>query len=253
MVSRCPGVGAYAGDDERMTAPLFRLDGVTVRRGEVLPLRELSLSLSPGVATVLVGPSGAGKSTLLRLLNRLEEPTEGSVSLHGQPLPSYDVLALRRRVGMLQQAPVILEPTVLADLRVGRPSLTVEEAAALLERVGLAPELFLDRSTEGLSGGEAQRVCLARALAVGPEVMLLDEPTSALDSFAVATVEAAIRGLLSDGLSVVMVSHDLRQARRLADEVVVLIDGRVAAAGPSDEVLDSHGSEDVRRFLAGAL
>ncbi|MDX6210823.1 MAG: UDP-glucose/iron transport system ATP-binding protein, partial [Frankiales bacterium] len=124
-----------------MTAPLFRLDGVTVRRGEVLPLRELSLSLSPGVATVLVGPSGAGKSTLLRLLNRLEEPTEGSVSLHGQPLPSYDVLALRRRVGMLQQAPVILEPTVLADLRVGRPSLTVEEAAALLERVGLAPEL----------------------------------------------------------------------------------------------------------------
>jgi putative ABC transport system ATP-binding protein len=237
---------------ERMTAPLFRLDGVTVRRGDVLPLRDVSLAVSPGVATALVGPSGAGKSTLLRLLNRLEEPTEGIVSLHGQPLPSYDVLALRRRVGMLQQAPVILEPTVLADLRLGRPSLTPDEAATLLQRVGLAPEQFLDRSTDGLSGGEAQRVCLARALAVGPEVMLLDEPTSALDSFAAATVEAAVQGLLADGLSVIMVSHDLRQARRLADDVVVLIGGQVAAAGSSAEVLDSHESEDVRRFLAGA-
>jgi putative ABC transport system ATP-binding protein len=229
--------------------PLFRLTEVTVRRGDVLPLHGVSFDIAPGVATLLVGPSGAGKSTLLRLLNRLEEPSEGTVSLHGQPLPSYDVLALRRRVGMLQQAPVLLESTILADLRLGRPALTSEEAAGLLERVGL--DFPVDRPTEGLSGGEAQRVCLARALAVGPEVMLLDEPTSALDSFAAATVESAVRGLLADGLSVVMVSHDLRQARRLADDVVVLIGGRVAATGPADEVLDG-GSEDVRRFLAGA-
>jgi putative ABC transport system ATP-binding protein len=229
--------------------PLFRLDGVTVRRGDALPLHEVSLDIAPGVATMLVGPSGAGKSTLLRLLNRLEEPSEGTVSLHGQPLPSYDVLALRRRVGMLQQAPVLLESTILDDLRLGRPALAPDEAATLLERVGLG--FPVDRPTEGLSGGEAQRVCLARALAVGPEVMLLDEPTSALDSFAAATVESAVRGLLADGLAVVMVSHDLRQARRLADDVVVLIGGRVAATGPADEVLDG-GSEDVRRFLAGA-
>jgi putative ABC transport system ATP-binding protein len=229
--------------------PLFRLDGVTVRRGDALPLHEVSLHIAPGVATMLVGPSGAGKSTLLRLLNRLEEPSEGTVSLHGQPLPSYDVLALRRRVGMLQQAPVLLETTILDDLRLGRPELTPDEAATLLERVGLG--FPVDRPTEGLSGGEAQRVCLARALAVGPEVMLLDEPTSALDSFAAATVESAVRGLLADGLAVVMVSHDLRQARRLADDVVVLIGGRVAATGPADQVLDG-GSEDVRRFLAGA-
>ena len=182
---------------------------------------------------------------------RLEEPSSGVVSLHARPLPSYDVLALRRRVGMLQQAPVILEPTVLADLRLGRPALSAEEAAHLLERVGLDPTLFLERATEGLSGGEAQRVCLARALAVGPEVMLLDEPTSALDSFAAANVEAAVRALLTDGLSVVMVSHDLRQARRIADQVVVLMAGRVAAHGPADEVLASTDS-DVQRFLAGA-
>ncbi|MDX6246565.1 MAG: UDP-glucose/iron transport system ATP-binding protein [Frankiales bacterium] len=232
-----------------LSKPLFRLDRVTVRRGDAQPLRELSLDIAPGVATLLVGPSGAGKSTLLRLLNRLEEPSEGSVSLHGQPLPGYDVLGLRRRVGMLQQAPVLLEPTILEDLRLGRPELSREEATALLERVGL--DFPVDRPTDGLSGGEAQRVCLARALAVGPEVMLLDEPTSALDSFAAATVEAAVRALLADGISVVMVSHDLRQARRLADEVVVLIDGRTAASGPAAEVLDG-GSADVRRFLAGA-
>jgi putative ABC transport system ATP-binding protein len=235
-----------------MTAPLFALDGVTVRRGAATPLAGVTVDLAPGRATVLVGPSGAGKSTMLRLFNRLEEPTEGTIALHGEPLTSYDVLALRRRVGMLQQAPVILEASVLADLRLGRPALSEAEAVVLLERVGLDPALFLDRPTDGLSGGEAQRVCLARALAVGPEVMLLDEPTSALDSFAAATVEAAVRGLLADGLSVVMVSHDLRQARRLADDVVVLIGGRLAAFGPAGAVLDGHDSEDVRRFLAGA-
>lgn len=245
---RCPDRRRHDG---RMDAPLFSLDAVTVRRGAAQPLDDVTVALQPGVVTALVGPSGAGKSTLLRLLNRLEEPSAGSVTLHGRPLPSYDVLALRRRVGMLQQAPVILEPTVLADLRLGRPTLTEDEAAVLLTRVGLEPPLFLDRPTDGLSGGEAQRVCLARALAVGPEVVLLDEPTSALDSFAAATVETAVRGLLADGLSVVMVSHDLRQAERLAQRVVVLMGGRVAAEGSTEAVLGS-GDETVRRFLAGA-
>lgn len=230
-----------------MTATLFALDRVTVRRGTAVPLRDVTLTFGVGRLTALVGPSGAGKTTLLRLLNRLEEPTEGTVSLHGQPLTSYDVLALRRRVGLLQQAPVVLETTVLADLRLGQPLLTPDGAAGLLARVGL-PEAFVDRPTEGLSGGEAQRLCLARALAVGPEVMLLDEPTSALDRVAAAAVEDAVGALLADGLSVVMVSHDLRQAARLADDVVVLIDGTVAAAGPREEVLAST-LEHVARFL----
>jgi putative ABC transport system ATP-binding protein len=224
-----------------------------VRHGRSLPLDDVTLSVSADRTTALVGPSGAGKSTMLRLLNRLEEPTDGTVMLHGRPLPAYDVQALRRRVGMLQQAPIVLEDTVLDDLRVGRPDLAADAASVLLRRVGLAPEAFLDRSTTGLSGGEAQRVCLARALAVGPEVLLLDEPTSALDAFAAANVEEAVRHLRADGLSVVLVSHDLRQAARLADQVAVLMGGRLVAYGPTDEVLSGDtGPDEVRRFLAGA-
>jgi putative ABC transport system ATP-binding protein len=240
-----------------VSATLFALDAVTVAHtataeGQRAALTDVTIDLVAGRVTALVGPSGAGKTTLLRLLNRLEEPTAGQVLFHGRRLPSYDVLALRRRVGMLQQAPVILAGTVLDDLRVGAPELDEDGAATLLRRVGLPPEEFLHRGTDGLSGGEGQRLCLARALAVGPEVMLLDEPTSALDSFAAATVERAVRGLVADGLTVVMVSHDLRQARRIADDVVVLIDGHVAHAGAVEDVFGERAPEDVRVFLRGA-
>jgi putative ABC transport system ATP-binding protein len=154
------------------------------------------------------------------------------VLLRGRPLPSYDVLEVRRRVGLVQQAPVLLGATVLADLRVGRPALTTDEAHDLLVRAGLGDQA-LDRETSSLSGGEAQRLCLARALAVGPEVLLLDEPTSALDAVAAMSVERVVRALVADGLTAVLVSHDLRQARRLADDVVVLRDGRVEETGPA--------------------
>jgi putative ABC transport system ATP-binding protein len=178
----------------------------------------------------VAGPSGAGKSTLLRLLDRLLEPTSGQVLFHGRPLPSYDVREVRRRVGLVQQAPVVLGDTVLADLRVGRPELPEQEARALLGRVGLN-DLSLGRGTSDLSGGEAQRLCLARALAVGPEVLLLDEPTSALDAVSAQSVERVVRALVAEGLSAVLVSHDLRQAKRLADDVVVLDHGRVVETG----------------------
>jgi putative ABC transport system ATP-binding protein len=116
-----------------------------------------------GVCTALVGPSGAGKSTLLRLLNRLEEPSGGTVCLQNRPLADWDVLALRRRVGLVAQQPVLLTDHVADDLRVGRPDLGEDQAARLLRQVGL-PTAMLSRPTVGLSGGEAQRVCLARAL-----------------------------------------------------------------------------------------
>ena len=219
---------------------MLSLEDVTVVRQGTTVLDGVSAAFPAGRCTAVAGPSGAGKSTLLRLLDRLLEPTSGRVLFHGQPLPSYDVLELRRRVGLVQQVPVVLERTVLEDLRVGRPQLTPDEASHLLHRAGL--DVPLERTTVDLSGGEAQRLCLARALAVGPEVLLLDEPTSALDAVAAQAVERVVRSLVADGLSAVLVSHDLRQARRLADDVVVLDHGRVVEAGPAAE----------SRYLQGA-
>ena len=221
--------------------PVLALDDVRVVRGDVVVLDGITAQIEPGRCTALAGPSGAGKSTLLRLLDRLEEPTSGTVLLRGRPLPSYDVLEVRRRVGLVQQAPVLLGVTVLADLRTGRPSLDEAEARELLGRAGLGDQ-SLDRATASLSGGEAQRLCLARALAVGPEVLLLDEPTSALDAVAAMSVERVVRALVADGLTAVLVSHDLRQARRLADDVVVLRAGRIEEAGPAES----------SQYLAGA-
>jgi putative ABC transport system ATP-binding protein len=210
---------------------VLALEDVTVVRAGATVLAGVSATFPAGRCTAVAGPSGAGKSTLLRLLDRLLEPTSGRVLFHGRPLPSYDVLEVRRRVGLVQQAPVVLASTVLADLRVGRPALEPDEALTLLARAGL--DVGLDRSTADLSGGEAQRLCLARALAVGPEVLLLDEPTSALDAVAAQAVERVVRSLVADGLSAVLVSHDLQQARRLADDVVVLEHGRVVETGPA--------------------
>ena len=216
------------------------IEDVVVQRGGVRVLDRVSMSFAAGRCTAVAGPSGAGKTTVLRLLDRLSEPTSGQVLLHGRPLPSYDVLEVRRRVGLVQQSPVLLGETVLEDLRVAAP-VTPPEAVALLARAGLVG-LPLDRRTSSLSGGEAQRLCLARALAVGPEVLLLDEPTSALDAVAALAVERVVRALVAEGLSAVLVSHDLRQARRLADDAVILSGGRVVEAGPVGDV----------RYLAGA-
>ena len=209
---------------------LFELDDVHVRRGDKLILAGVTGTLARGQCTALVGPSGAGKSTLLRLFNRLDDPSSGVIRLEGTPLPELDVLALRRRVGLVGQRPVLVTPSVREDLRVGAPELTDEEAVELLKKVGLPPEM-LDQETAGLSGGEGQRVCLARALAVHPDVLLLDEPTSALDPVAAAAVEDAMSGLLGDGLTAILVSHSAEQVRRLADRALVLRAGILVESG----------------------
>ena len=164
--------------------------------------------------TAIVGPSGAGKTTLLRLLNRLDDPDGGAVLLDGSDVRSYDVLALRRRVQFVGQVPVTFPGTVADNLG----DLGGDRAAALLGRVGLSPTL-LTREADRLSVGEAQRMCLARALGLRPEVLVLDEPTAALDAASKDEVERLVRTLADDGLTVVMVTHDQRQAQ-LADRVV---------------------------------
>ncbi|MGH9189445.1 MAG: ABC transporter ATP-binding protein [Acidimicrobiales bacterium] len=161
--------------------------------------------------TAVVGPSGAGKTTLLRLLNRLDDPDGGEVLYSGRDVRSYDVLDLRRRVQYVGQVPVTF-PGSVAD-NVGARS------AELLGRVGLDAALA-SREADRLSVGEAQRMCLARSLARSPECLLLDEPTSALDATSKTGIEALVRTLADGGLTVVMVTHDRRQAEELADRMI---------------------------------
>lgn len=214
---------------------LFTLEHVSLRLGGRLVLDDVTEHLHEGRCTALVGPSGSGKSTLLRLLNRLADPDTGRVLHRGADVRDADVRELRRRVGLVAQRPTLLTAAVGAELRVGAPDLDDEAATALLARV-LLPRDWLDRPTAGLSGGESQRVCLARALAVAPEVLLLDEPTSALDPASADAVDAIVRDLVAGGLSVVLVSHDLRRAAEVADDVRVLRDGRITDRGAVDLV-----------------
>jgi putative ABC transport system ATP-binding protein len=182
-----------------------------------------SAAVPEGRLTVMVGPSGAGKTTLLRLLNRLDDPDAGAVLLGGRDVRDFDVLALRRRVQVVGQVPVTFPGTVGANVAAGTggaPDGTDDGVGALLARVGLDPALA-GREADRLSVGEAQRLCLARALALDPEVLALDEPTSALDPASKAGIEALIGGLADSGLTVVMVTHDPAQTA-LADHVVAV-------------------------------
>ena len=173
----------------------------------------------------MLGPSGSGKSTLLRLLNRLADPDAGTVRFHGEDVRSLDPLELRRRAVLVPQLPAPVPGTVADNVRFG-PSLRQREidVARPLELAGLDTG-YADREAERLSVGEQQRVMLARALALEPEVLLLDEPTAALDDAAKEAVEQALAGL--HGVSMVLVTHERGQADRLASTVVELREGRV--------------------------
>jgi len=199
--------------------------------------------------TVVVGPSGAGKSSLLRLCNRLEVADRGSVRFHGEDVAGMDPLALRRRVGMVFQMPTPFAGTVLENLRVARTDLDPSEAQRVLERVEL-DATFLARPATELSGGEAQRMCLARTLVTGPEVLLMDEPTSSVDPQATVALEQLARRLLAQGVVCIWVTHDLAQMRRLADRVIVVLDGSIAHACPLAD-LDREAPPAVAEFLLG--
>jgi putative ABC transport system ATP-binding protein len=207
--------------------PLLAFEHVTVRgdRDETL-LDGLDLELQLTGVTAILGPSGAGKTTLLRLCNRLEVPTDGRVSLDGSDLATLDPLALRRRIGMVFQQPTVFGGTVRENLEVAKPDVG-DGAGVALDRVGLDPGL-LDRQADDLSGGEAQRLCIARTLLTEPDVVLMDEPTSSLDRENRDVIEALTRSLAKTGIAIIWVTHDLDQARRLASNIVVLIDGKVA-------------------------
>jgi putative ABC transport system ATP-binding protein len=205
-------------------------------------LRDVNTSIPTGGVTALVGPSGSGKSTLLRCCNRLEVPAEGVVRFRGEDLAELDVLRLRRRVAMVFQRPAPFPGTCRDNLRVAQPDLDDNESRELLERVQLGPE-FLDRVATELSGGEAQRLCLARSLAVDPEVVLMDEVTSSVDPAGRRALELLARSLADKGIPIVWVTHDLAQARRLADSTIVIVQGHVANPAEARAFMkeDSHG------------
>ena len=227
---------------------LFELENVSYSRAGKLVLRDLDARLPVGASSV-VGPSGSGKSTLLRLLNRLADPDEGRVVYEGTDVRERDPLELRREVSLVPQLPALIDGTVHDNVAYG-PRLAGHsfDARSCLELAGLDPD-FEDRDAAKLSVGEQQRVMLARALALEPRVLLLDEPTSALDRAARDAVEATLQGLRArTSISTVVVTHDMDQARRLAEYVVRVESGRVTAQGPIDEVLD----EEVEPAIATA-
>lgn len=221
-----------------------------VRSGKTL-LAGVDLALTAGRRTVIMGANGAGKSLLLRVLHGLITPDAGQVIWQGTPLSSE----AQRAQAMVLQRPVMLRRSVLANLRFAlsvrglRGKARAARVAEALDRAGLAD---LARSpARVLSGGEQQRLAVARALSTAPRMLLLDEPTASLDPAATRQIEEQVNAAHASGVSVVMVTHDRGQAQRMADDIVFLHKGRVAEAGPARQVLTTPRSEAVAAWLDG--
>ena len=212
--------------------------------GKVL-IDNISIRVQQGEVLAVIGPSGAGKSSFLRLINRLDEPTSGTVYLRGDDYRQISPRELRRRVGMVLQSAYLFPGTVAENLRYGPrqrgEELTAAEVDELLKQVGL--EKFADRDVSNLSGGEAQRVSLARALANKPEVLLLDEPTSALDSRAEREIETLLARVLHDQqLTALIVTHDTGQAERMASRAILINAGRLILDDTVQKVLHAEAA-----------
>jgi putative ABC transport system ATP-binding protein len=210
-------------------------------------IANFSFEFFSGRIYTIVGPSGAGKSSLLRLFNRLDEPSGGEILFSGGDHCRLDPGRLRRKVGYLFQTPHLFAGTIKGNLLYANEALNEGEMIGLLERVALGSKTPAE-PVAGLSGGEAQRVALARLLATGPEVVLLDEPTSSLDPSVTLRIEDTIRHLAErDGLAVVMVTHDPGQALRMGSETLLLVSGRLVEHGPSEQVINQpHTPEGVK-------
>ncbi len=229
------------------------VEGLVFEAGGRRLIDGLDLQLQAGPLTVVLGPNGAGKSLLLRLLHGLIAPAAGRISWAGRA-PDR---ALRLRQALVFQRPVLLRRSVAANLRYAlaahgiRGAERQARAEQWLARAGLAG--LARRPARLLSGGEQQRLALARALACAPEVLLLDEPTASLDPASALAIESLIRAARDVGTKVVLVTHDLAQARRLAEQVVFLDRGRVEEVAPAEAFFDRPGSERARAFVAGRL
>ncbi|MGZ4629809.1 amino acid ABC transporter ATP-binding protein [Oryzihumus sp.] len=243
------------------TTPEIRLTGLRKSFGDLEVLRGIDLEVTKGQVVCVIGPSGSGKSTLLRCVNLLEQPSAGTVTVGGAELtdPDCDLDRERRRIGMVfQQFNLfghlsVLDNVALPQRRVlGTDKATAERVARdNLSRVGLADKASAFPAQ--LSGGQQQRAAIARALAMGPEVMLFDEPTSALDPELVGDVLAVMRSLAEEGMTMLVVTHEMSFAREVADRVVFMDGGQVVEDGPARGVIGAPRHERTRGFLARVL
>jgi polar amino acid transport system ATP-binding protein len=242
-------------------APVIEIRGVTKAFGERDVLRGIDLQVGEHQAVAIIGASGSGKSTLMRCVDLLEEIDDGDVFLDGEVItdPSVEPVAVRRRLGLVFQAYNLfphltaLENVVLGEVRAhGLPRGAAEERGrAILTRFGLAGRE--DDRPDDLSGGQQQRVAIARALASRPRALLLDEVTSALDPELVGEVLEAIRELKSEGVTMLLVTHEMTFAREVADTIAFLHDGRILEQGPPERVLSDPEHPETKRFLRRLL
>jgi tungstate transport system ATP-binding protein len=230
----------------------LRLDGVVLDTGGRRIIDGVSVTVEAGMRTVLIGPNGAGKSVLLRLCHGLLRPTAGAISWSARELPGE-----ARRQAMVFQRPVLLRRSALANVAYALAVARVpnaerdERAREALRKVGLQP--LADRPARVLSGGEQQRVALARAWALHPEVLFLDEPTANLDPGATHEIEGVIAAMHAAGTKIILVTHNLGQARRLGDEVLFLHQGRLLERTPADRFFKRPVSAEATQFLEGEL
>ena len=228
--------------------------------GEVEVIKGVNLHIEPQEVVALIGPSGSGKSTLLRCMNYLEEPTAGKVTVAGTPLDGEaNINKVREEVGMVFQRfnlfphMTALENIMLAPMKVKKVSRddAAKKAKELLERVGLADKA--ENFPSQLSGGQQQRVAIARALAMEPKVMLFDEPTSALDPEMVGEVLDVMRSLAKEGMTMVIVTHEMGFAREVADRVLFVDDGQVLEQGAPQDLFEHPQQERTKNFLSKVL
>ena len=244
-----------------MTESKIKVTGLKKSFGENHVLKGIDIEISAGEVVCVIGPSGSGKSTFLRCLNRLEEATEGQILVDGESItdPKANVDRIRRHMGMVfQQFNLFPHMSVLDNLTFAPVQLklkTREEAEAkakqLLARVGLAEKV--DAMPRSLSGGQQQRVAIARALAMEPDIMLFDEPTSALDPEMVCEVLDVMRELAREGMTMVVVTHEMGFAHDVADRVVFVDGGVIQEQGTPEEVLDNPQNPRTRSFLSKVL
>lgn len=224
-------------------------------------LKDLDLTVGDNEVVVMIGPSGSGKSTFLRCLNRLEEPTSGEIIVDGYNLsdPKSDLNQIREKIGMVFQHfnlfknLTVAENITLAPVELGKmtPAEAKETAKKLLETVGLSEKF--DAKPQSLSGGQKQRVAIARALVMKPDILLFDEPTSALDPEMVGDVLAVMKRLAKEGMTMVVVTHEMGFAKEVADRVIFMADGHIVEQGTPQEIFDTPQNERTKDFLNKVL